>query len=418
MNSHLTIQDCVDGVLQYMEQLKYTKSTIGHYKCWYNRFLKYCEENGYVYYTEAIGLEYLEKEFGLSITSLADRGSYDQKLRNAVRFQLLLSTYNDSRSFTPRFHADHKTLPEHRYWNQVYDRYIEYLNTLDYKKNTVAHKELLVRGLLSTFISMNVNTFYDVDQTVVNKAISAFVHFQPSVIKARIQDMQQFFAYCFANGLTIENKCDLIPPIVTPHVYHLPKNLDLETVKKLLSSIDRANTMGKRDYAILLMITRLGIRAIDIANLQLTDLNWSTNEIILWQEKTYQTIHLPLLNDVGWALIDYIQHGRPQTEDKYIFRTMNAPYGRLAGSQAVESIFHSRLNKAGIKLNTKNQPAGVHVLRHALGRVLLEKDTPLPVISQVLGHQSIKSTETYIHIDMKGLAQCTLNPEDIIPYEL
>ncbi|MCM1500726.1 MAG: tyrosine-type recombinase/integrase [Clostridium sp.] len=230
--------------------------------------------------------------------------------------------------------------------------------------------------------------------------------------------MRQFFDYCYINGLSKENKSSLIPKITTPHVYHLPPVMSIENVKCLFESIDRANTKGKRDYAILLLAARLGIRAIDIANLQLNDLNWSTNEIILKQEKTYHTVHLPLLNDIGWALIDYIQHGRPETEDKYVFRCMNAPYGRLKGSQVVESIFHRRMNKAGIKLKTNNHPVGIHVLRHALGRVLLERETDLPVISQIMGHQCIKSTETYIHIDMKGLALCTIDPEEVFPYNV
>ncbi|WP_274940963.1 site-specific integrase [Chordicoccus furentiruminis] len=416
MGKILSIRECVDGILTSMEDMHYSRSTIKHYQCWYNRFLEYCDAHNYVAYSEAISLQYLEEVFGVTIASLADKDSYDRRHREAVRFQLLLSSYSYNQTFTQRFHSEHKRLPGHEYWNRVYDQYLHHLQTLDYKRNTINHKELLVRTLLTTFISMGLNDFSEVDQNAVNKAISDFIHFQPSVIKSRVQDMRQFFEYCYANSLTQDNKCVLIPNINTPHVYHLPTDMPAESVKKMLESIDRANTMGKRDYAILLLAARLGIRAVDIANLQLNDLNWSTNEIILKQEKTYHTVHLPLLNDVGWALIDYIQHGRPQTEDKYIFRCMHAPYGRLKGSQAIESIFHSRMNKAGIKLETKSQAIGIHVLRHALGRVLLEKETDLPVISQVMGHQSIKSTETYIHIDMKGLAQCTLNPEEVFPY--
>lgn len=416
MNNSLSIQECVDGILTKMKEMNYSASTINHYRCWYNRFLEFCDAHNVTTYTEAISLQYLEEVFGISITSLADRDSYNRKYRDAIRFQLLLSSYNFNQTFTQRFHPGHKRLPQHQYWNSIYDRYIAYLHTLDYKQNTIGHKELLVRTLITTFISMGINDFTEVKQDAVNKAISDFIHFQPSVIKSRVQDMQQFFEFCFANGLTVDNKCDLIPMINTPHVYHLPTDMPVDSVKAMLNSIDRANTKGKRDYAILLLAARLGIRAVDITNLQLTDLNWSTNEIVIKQEKTYHTIHLPLLNDVGWALIDYIQHGRPQTDDKYVFRCMYAPYGRLKGSQAVESIFHSRMNKAGIKLETNNQPIGIHVLRHALGRVLLEKETDLPVISQVMGHQSIRSTETYIHIDMKGLAQCTISPEEVFPY--
>lgn len=416
MDNSISIQECVDAILKHMSDMNYSEATIGHYRCWYNRFLDYCDAHEYSIYSEAIGLEYLEEIFGISITSLADRDTYNRKLRDAVRFQLLLSSYNYNRVFIERFHPLHDQMPEHEFWKPVYEKYMRYIQSQDYKQNTINHKELAVRALLKAFIDMGVNDFKDVNQEAINKAVSNFIHFQPSVIKYRITDMKQFFDFCFANSISVDNKSDLIPPIITPHVYHLPSDMPVETVKVLLNSIDRANTKGKRDYAILLLAARLGIRAVDIANLQLTDLNWSTNEIILKQEKTSHTIHLPLLQDVGWAIIDYIQHGRPQTEDKYLFRSMSAPYGRLKGSQSIESIFHSRLNKAGIKLKTANQQVGIHILRHALGRALLEKGTDLPVISQVMGHQSIKSTETYIHIDLKGLAQCTISPEEVVPY--
>lgn len=257
MDSLLSIQESIDGILASMEEMHYSASTIEHYRCWYKRFLEYCDARGYVNYSEAIGLQYLEEVFGISITSLADRGSYNRKLRDAVRFQLLLSSYSHNRIFTQRFHPEHKRLPEHFYWNAIYNRYLCYLQALNYKKNTIGHKELLVRTMINTFISMGLNDLTEVDQDAVNNAVSSFIHFQPSVIKSRVQDMQQFFEFCFANGFTADNKCDLIPRINTPHVYHLPVNLPVESVKKMLNSIDRANTMGKRDYAILLLATRL-----------------------------------------------------------------------------------------------------------------------------------------------------------------
>ena len=101
--------------------------------------------------------------------------------------------------------------------DRVYDQYLHHLQTLDYKRNTINHKELLVRTLLTTFISMGLNDFSEVDQNAVNKANSDFIHFQPSVIKSRVQDMRQFFEYCYANSLTQDNKCVLIPNINTPH---------------------------------------------------------------------------------------------------------------------------------------------------------------------------------------------------------
>jgi hypothetical protein len=182
MNNSLSIQECVDGILTKMKEMNYSASTINHYRCWYNRFLEFCDAHNVTTYTEAISLQYLEEVFGISITSLADRDSYNRKYRDAIRFQLLLSSYSFNQTFTQRFHPGHKRLPQHQYWNSIYDRYIAYLHTLDYKQNTIGHKELLVRTLITTFISMGINDFTEVKQDAVNKAISDFIHFQPSVI--------------------------------------------------------------------------------------------------------------------------------------------------------------------------------------------------------------------------------------------
>lgn len=418
MNTQPTISKCIDGIISKMQAMNYSESTVKHYQCWYGRFNTYCKNHGYEYYSEGIGLSYLEEYFGIKITSLAERDFYSRKLRDAIRFQLLLSCYNSTQSFNQRFFKGHPVLPQCKYWNEVYESYTAYLRKQDYKKSTFSHKELTVRSALTILIDMDIPNFSRVDNEAINHIIEGFIHYQPSVIKSRIQDLNQFFTFCFAHGYSSDNKSELIPAIKMPHIYRIPVHWDTDTVKKLLLSVDRANPKGKRDYAILLLAARLGIRAIDIAELKLTDLNWATNEIALAQQKTNQVVHLPLLNDVGWALIDYIQNGRPQVEDKFIFRCMNAPYGQLKGSQAIESIFHSRLNMAGIKLPDQHQAFGIHSLRHTLGRILLEKETPLPVISQIMGHQDIRSTDTYIHIDMKGLAQCTLDPAEVLNYAL
>ena len=185
----------------------------------------------------------------------------------------------------------------------------------------------------------------------------------------------------------------------------------------MLDSIDRTSSTGKRDYAILLIACRLGLRACDICKLQLNNFNWETKEIHLTQKKTQHTIILPLLNDIGWAVIDYIKNGRPKTDDPYLFVRVNPPYNALAGSPAIENIFTSRIHDAGLRI-PRGKKCGIHSLRHTLGSILLEKETPLPVISQILGHQSIRSTSTYLRLNMNGLAECPVNPDKVFDDEV
>ena len=228
--------------------------------------------------------------------------------------------------------------------------------------------------------------------------------------------MKQFFQYCFDHNLSNENLSYHIPDLSTPHQSKIPASWNAEEAKQLLDSIDRSSISGKRDYAILLIACRLGLRAVDLANLELSDFNWEAKTITVRQKKTRNTITLPLLNDIGWAVIDYIKNGRPESEDNRLFIRMNAPFTGME-SGAFTNIFVKRMHAAGLKVK-RGEKCGIHSLRHTLGSLMLEKETPLTVISQVLGHKSIQSTEVYLHINMAGLYECPIDPEKVFNHEV
>jgi site-specific recombinase XerD len=121
---------------------------------------------------------------------------------------------------------------------------------------------------------------------------------------------------------------------------------------------------------------------------------------------------LPLLKDVGWALIDYLKNGRPVTGSKKVFIRHQPPFVGTMDSTNMNRIFTKAIHVAGLSI-PKGKPCGIHSLRHTLGRILLENEVSLPVIAGVLGHQTIKSTETYLKINIEKLFQCPLNPEEV-----
>ncbi len=178
-----------------------------------------------------------------------------------------------------------------------------------------------------------------------------------------------------------------------------------------MDSIDKESIAGKRDYAILLLAVCLGLRSVDIANLKLSNIDWEKKMIFITQEKTSKNLTLPLLNDLGWSIIDYIKNARPQIESEYLFLEHRAPFLPLTPS-GISSIFTRRLRDSGIKI-ISGKKYGIHSLRHTLGTLLLEKETSLPMISQILGHQSIKSTETYLKLNMNELSKCPIDPDRV-----
>ena len=185
----------------------------------------------------------------------------------------------------------------------------------------------------------------------------------------------------------------------------------------MLDSIDRGNPVGKRDYAILMLITRYGLRSADVKDLGLSNLRWDTNTIEIVQSKTQKMLRLPLMKDVGWAIIDYLKHGRPVSDDPYVFLTCTVPYRPFGThSSALNALLTKHIRNAGVK-TPREIPKGVHSLRHTLASTMLANDVPLPVISSVLGHVTSKATSIYLHIDVKRLKECALDPEVLLHHD-
>jgi len=176
--------------------------------------------------------------------------------------------------------------------------------------------------------------------------------------------------------------------------------------KKLLRAIDRATATGKRNYAMLLLAMRIGLRSIDIVNLKLSDIKWRTSTIEIIQQKTKNPVVLPLLADVGNAIADYIMGGRPGSDCKYVFLRSLAPYKQLDCSSTY-NISSKAMKDAGI-CQAGGERRGFHCLRRTIATRLLENETPLPVISTILGHRKKESTKVYLSADLKHLRVCAL----------
>ena len=126
-------------------------------------------------------------------------------------------------------------------------------------------------------------------------------------------------------------------------------------------------------------------------------------------------MELPLVPDIGWAVIDYLKHGRPKVDSNCIFVRHMAPFLPFSEGDHLAQLIKAYMVKAHIPVLKKRR--GMHSLRHTMASVLLEKDTPLPVISDIIGHMDTNSTAVYLKVDMKRLAECPLDFEEVIRIE-
>src|SRR5947207_442519 len=159
----------------------------------------------------------------------------------------------------------------------------------------------------------------------------------------------------------------------------------------LLAVIDRESAIGKRDYAMSLMTARLGLRISDLRQLELGDLDWRAKTITIVQHKTGRPLTLPLLDDVGWAIIDYVRHGRPETACAKVFIKHRYPFDAFGCSSSVACRLPRYAARAGIEF-PPGQVCGMHSLRVALAVAMIGNGAPMPVVSAVLGRGSGRPT--------------------------
>lgn len=227
-----------------------------------------------------------------------------------------------------------------------------------------------------------------------------------------IRVIRDFFRYLYNQEILDTDISNLVPKDNFRKQPKLPSTYKKREVEVLINSIDRASKAGKRNYAIILLAARLGLRASDITNLKFRDIQWERNMMRIRQYKTDNILELPLLPEVGNAMIDYLKYGRPASDDPHFFLVASSPYNPMSGS-GVGTIVQNAF--AAAEIDTGNRKHGSHALRHSLAGFLLENRVTLPVISEVLGHEKSESTKYYLRVDLNSLKQCMLDVPTIDP---
>jgi len=225
--------------------------------------------------------------------------------------------------------------------------------------------------------------------------------------------LADFLAFLAAAGTTPRNLADRLPR--QRHVRHEsePHLWTADEVRRVLAAIDRASATGKRDYAMILATARLGLRICDLRQLELGDLDWRAKTIAIVQQKTGRPLSLPLLDDVGWAIIDYIKGGSPETACPKVFVKHRHPFDTFGTASSVASRLSRHAARAGIEFGP-DEVCGMHSLRGALAVAMIGNGAPMPVVSAVLGHASTDTTQAYyLRFDVGRLRHCALDVEDV-----
>lgn len=391
--------------LDYLEsKLFYSAKTASYYKTAWRQIIEYMLANDIKQYSEAVGKQYLTYKFG------------NRKKRELTGTERIY--YNGTRMLTQFYQTGHIDACIHKLdpikpivfkgiFEPIANQFLIHKKQLGLSKSGQRQYK---RGLFHFFNYCEENSIQSIqtiDLPVILQYLNNLDATKRLAIYTALWTLRGFMKYLYGEGIIKIDYSKKIPKYKSTSQPKLPSTYTKEEVEKLISSVDRSTSIGKRNYAFILLAAKLGLRASDIARLKFTHLQWETNKICIKQIKTGRELILPLLADVGNAIIDYLKYGRPHSEEPFVFLSARPPYGCFSSSNVVTHVVRRALQKTSI--DTSGRRMGPHSLRHSLSMRLLEEKTTLPIISEVLGHASTKSTRYYLRMDLTAMRQCMLD---------
>ena len=287
-------------------------------------------------------------------------------------------------------------------------RFQTWLRTADRAASTV-RTYTTVAGEFLAFLDTR-GGLADCDDGAVDAFVATLAGYQFKTVEQKLCALRSFLRFASGDGLVDAAVLNTVPTVKSLKHTRIPSVWDPAEVTKILDAVDRGNPCGKRDYAIILLVTRLGLRGIDIKRLEFSDFDWPGNRLSIVQAKTGRRVWLPLLKDVGWAVIDYIRSGRPHSDCRQVFLRHTAPIGPFSDQDHLHQILVKHARAAHVPVSEKRRH-GMHSLRHSLATRLMEDGTPVEQIADILGHQSVGSTGVYLKSSLSLLAKCALDPD-------
>lgn len=396
-----TISDLMESCVQYFERQSFSQPRIGRYKTmWKTGVVRFMAERSIQHYDASVGEEYISTHIAGSIITPGQR--------DFIRSVYVLSEFQEKGTVNKRrYHpADWKLSGE---TGLLMERFLLHLESLRRDRKTIKNHRLYLYRLLIFIESKHRSTVEEIKEEDLLSFVSTLTNNNICVVSS----IRLFFGYLFDTGALPYNPSEVLRHYKWGKKEKLPSVYTGAEVLKIESSIKRGDATGKRDYAMMLLATRLGLRASDIAHLSFENISWESSTIMLSQFKTGRRIELPLLAHVGEAIIDYLKYGRKKSESTRIFLYTRAPYTCMENA-AVASTLGRIVASSGVDATGRKH--GPHAMRHSLASRFLENRETIPLISEALGHRTTATTGSYLRIDLGSLVQCALDvpvvPED------
>lgn len=381
---------------QRLSEMDYSQTTIDRLNSVWRNFTQYWTDTSQTEFIEATMQEFIAFRYGYVLGDKDKAHNVNRAMNMLWDFTWYHQVFKQSTLNVVQFHPEYQ---------DVFNGFLSYLRDKGYSEGSIRtfrSRLMQIQNFIKNDGCPNISTL---TTEHLERYTASLSRNSPKTIARKLRLLKSFLEYAHNNGYIAEPLAPVIPKVRVPRNIHLPTTFTKKEVTDLLGSVDRSNPLGKRDYAILALAACLGLRISDIVGLTFDEIDWSKKRLCIIQQKTRNLVELPLIEEVGWAIIDYLQNGRPQSDCNHVFIKHCAPYDAL--SPSMYRTIQKYLQKAGIKC-PGDKATGMHTLRHSLASSMLEQKTPLPIISGTLGHTDPHSTETYLGIDLHQLRECAL----------
>ena len=385
----------------YMVETGYAESTMSNFREFWRALSNHAQRDGFIYLTKENGFQVLKNHYNIDPYELK-LGVYHTSMRRAL---MLLLEYQVSGCIAGSIQRSGYAIPKEH--EELCEQFFEYLRQERMlRERTIGVYRRCLSKALSFFAGHGITNLSTIGTSEMETYLLTMAGLSKAYINGNLTVLKRFFEFLSTRDSTAT-------PIVFPAVPYykdrkIPEYYTAEEVHRILAAVDRSNPTGKRNYAMILLAARYGLRIGDIRELKFSEVDFSNNTISIVQSKTGRPLTHTLLPDVGWALIDYLKHGRPQSSSPCIFVRHTVPYKELGSNDNMIQVIQKYANAAGIMKSSTHKRCSFHMLRYSLATELLEKNVSLSTISGILGHSELNITAKYTQLNTNQLKECAL----------
>lgn len=393
---------------QELLRLGYTKGSMVFYRRRWEQILQFAQEHNVVYYSEQLGIDFVESRFRIYKKDF-DK-TLSQKDTQELRIIRMIGDFQLHHTVLRRYYK-HRELLTDPYYMGISNDFKKYCEHKDYSQITIGHYVNQSERFLDYLVSQGIQDCHDITLSTINGYIRTLAGYTYKTVEQNICSIRAFLRYLQEQEILKEDLASKTPMVQARKQTRIPSVWTKEELNALIGAIDRGNPKGKRDYAIILLACVLGLRVTDIKNLTFDCFHWEEKKLVFTQSKTKESVILPIPAEVGWAVINYLKYGRPKVDSPIVFVRHMAPFLPFAEGDHLHQLIQSYMRIA--HLPTLKKHRGMHSLRHTAASRMLEQDTPLSVISDILGHADTDSTAVYLKVDIKKLKDCCLDTPEV-----